>query len=91
MPAVEGMNELALYFQEDSWVEVHDARGERLMHRLARAGQSQTLHGVAPFAVVLGYVPGVTILLDGEAVDLGKYQGRRLARFSVGVETANEN
>ena len=91
MSAVEGMNELALYFREDSWVEVRDARGERLMHRLARAGQSQTLHGVAPFAVVLGYVPGVTILLDGEAVDLGKYQGRRLARFSVGTETANEN
>jgi len=89
--ASEGMNELGLYFQEDSWVEVHDARGERLMHRLARGGQSQTLHGVAPFAVVLGYVPGVTILLDGEAVDLGKYQGRRLARFSVGAETSNEN
>lgn len=85
------MNELGLYFQEDSWVEVHDARGERLMHRLARAGQTQTLHGVAPFAMVLGYVPGVKIILDGEAVDLSKYQGRRLARFSVGDEKANEN
>ncbi len=89
--AAEVMNELDLYFQEDSWVEVRDARGERLMHRLARAGQSQSLRGVAPFAVVLGYVPGVTILLDGEALDLSRYQGRRLARFSVGAETANEN
>jgi len=82
---------LSLYFQDDSWVEVHDARGERLIHQLARAGQTHTLHGVVPFAVVLGYVPGVRILLDGEAVDLGKYQGRRLARFSVGGEAANEN
>ncbi len=88
---VDSRDELSLYFQDDSWVEVHDARGERLIHQLARAGQTHTLHGVAPFAVVLGYVPGVRILLDGEAVDLGKYQGRRLARFSVGGETANEN
>ncbi len=89
--AEDSRDELSLYFQDDSWVEVHDARGERLIHQLARAGQTHTLHGVAPFAVVLGYVPGVRILLDGEAVDLGKYQGRRLARFSVGGETANEN
>ncbi len=89
--AVDSRDELSLHFQADSWVEIHDANGERLIHQLARAGQTHTLRGVAPFAVVLGYVPGVSLLLDGEAVDLGKYQGRRLARFSVGGETANEN
>jgi len=88
---VDSRAELSLYFQADSWVEIHDARGERLIHQLVRAGQSHTLYGVAPFAVVLGYVPGVSLLLDGEAVDLGKYQGRRLARFSVGGEMTNEN
>ncbi len=88
---IDSENELSLYFQADSWVEVHDARGERLIHQLARAGQTHALHGEAPFAVVLGYVPGVSLLLDGEAVDLAKYQGRRLARFSVGGEKANEN
>ncbi|HEB93439.1 MAG TPA: DUF4115 domain-containing protein [Gammaproteobacteria bacterium] len=88
---VDSENELRLHFQADSWVEIHDARDERLIHQLARAGQTHTLRGVAPFAVVLGYVPGVSLLLDGEAVDLGKYQGRRLARFSVGGETVNEN
>ncbi len=88
---VDSGNALRLHFQADSWVEIHDARGERLIHQLARAGQTHTLHGVAPFAVVLGYVPGVSLLLDGEAVDLGKYQGRRLARFSVGGETDDEN
>ncbi len=88
---VDSENELRLHFQADSWVEIHDARDERLIHQLARAGQTHTLHGVAPFAVVLGYVPGVSLLLDGEAVDLGKYQGRRLARFAVGGAMDNEN
>ncbi len=84
-------NELRLYFLADSWVEIRDARGERLIHQLARAGQTHVLHGMAPFAVVLGYVPGVSLLLDGEAVDLGKYQGRRLARFAVGGTAVDEN
>lgn len=88
-PAVQ--SELSLSFTDDSWVEVYDARGERLLHRLGRAGSSHTIQGVAPFSLVLGYVPGVTILLDGEMVDLSRYQGRRLARFSVGDKAANEN
>lgn len=85
------LDELNLQFQDDSWVEVNDARQQRLIHQLARAGQVHTLHGVAPFSLVLGYVPGVTILHNGETVDLSKYQGRRLVRLIVGKETGSEN
>lgn len=84
------LNELSLHFQDDSWVEVHDARKERLLHQLARAGQVHTLRGVTPFSLVLGYVPGVSILLNGESVDLSHYQGRRLVHLTIG-ETVNVN
>ncbi len=85
------LNELSLQFQDDSWVEIYDARKQRLIHQLARAGQTHTLQGMAPFSLVLGYVPGVAISLNGEAVDLSGYQGRRLVHLTIGDAAANVN
>ena len=77
-------SELALYFSEDSWVEVHDARGQRLVYRLGQAGMVRTVMGVAPFDVQLGYVPGVNIIYNGESYDLSRFEGKRQAHFRVG-------
>ena len=88
---VASLDDLILTFQDDSWVEVNDAHKKRLIHQLARAGQTHTLQGAAPFSLTLGYVPGVIILLNGEEVDLSKYQGRRLVHLTVGKEVADEN
>lgn len=88
--AATTLDELSLHFKDDSWVEIHDARKQRLIHQLARAGQVHTFKGVTPFALVLGYVPGVSIFLNGEAVDLSRYQGRRLVHLSIG-EAINVN
>lgn len=87
--SAQQQSELVLYFNDDSWVEVNDARGQRLLYRLAKAGMAQTLQGVAPFEVQLGYVPGVDIMYNGKPFDLSRYQGRRSARFRVG--TANDS
>ena len=85
--AVETFNqsELALVFNGDSWAEVTDARGEKLVYRLAKAGMSRTVTGVAPFTVQLGYVPGVEIFFNGEPYDLSRFSGRRSAQFNVGT------
>lgn len=77
-------SELALLFNDDSWVEVKDARGERLVYLLGKAGMSRTVMGVAPFEVQLGYVPGVEIMYNGVSYDLSRFAGRRSARFHVG-------
>lgn len=86
-PTVEDalpQSELALYFSEDSWVEVHDARGQRLVYQLGQTGMVRTVMGVAPFDVQLGYVPGVNIIYNGESYDLSRFEGKRQARFRVG-------
>ena len=77
-------SELAFVFNDESWVEVTDARGERLVYRLAKAGMSRTVTGVAPFTVQLGYVPGVEIFYNGVPYDMSAFAGRRSARFRVG-------
>ncbi|MDT8384879.1 MAG: DUF4115 domain-containing protein [Gammaproteobacteria bacterium] len=84
--------ELAIVFRDDSWVEVTDARGARLIYRLAKAGMSHTVTGAAPFEVQLGYVPGVEIFYNGVPYDLSRYAGRRSARFRVGgADEGNTN
>jgi len=87
--SAQQQSELVLYFNDDSWVEINDARGQRLLYRLAKAGMAQTLQGVAPFEVQLGYVPGVDIMYNGKPFDLTPFRGRRSARFRVG--TANDS
>lgn len=76
--------QIALSYREDSWTEVRDAQGNRLMHRLGKAGENYTIKGVAPFELVLGYAPGVDLRYNGEPYDLSRYKNRRLVKFSVG-------
>lgn len=74
---------LVLVFSERSWVEVRDATGERLLYRLANAGESRTLQGKAPFQLVLGNAPAVRVELNGSQVDVAAHTTGRTARFAV--------
>jgi cytoskeleton protein RodZ len=58
---------LKLELNNDSWVEVYDARGERLFYDVASAGSVQSVSGRGPLRVVLGNAAGVTVEVDGEA------------------------
>ena len=77
---------LELTFAAESWAEVTDARGERLLFGLTPAGRNVTLQGAPPFAVVLGNAAAVQIIVDGEPYVIPT-TGREgeLARFSVNV------
>ncbi len=77
---------LELVFAAESWAEVTDARGERLLFGLTPAGRTVTVEGAPPFAVVLGNAAAVQITVDGEPYVIPT-TGREgeLARFSVNV------
>lgn len=77
--------QLVLTVVEESWVEIVDAQGHRLMHELVPAGQSHLLTGVAPFDIMLGYVAGVRLEYNGAPYDLSRFQNRRTAKFTVGA------
>lgn len=74
---------LSLAFSDRSWVEVYAASGERLLYRLANAGESRTVQGEAPFRLVLGNAPAVRVELNGTQVDIAAHTSGRTARFSV--------
>jgi cytoskeleton protein RodZ len=76
---------LELAFAEESWAEVTDARGERLLFGLNAAGRRITVHGEPPFAVVLGNADAVELTVDGEPYAVPAARQDDLARFSVNV------
>jgi len=77
-------SKLELRYQADSWTEVTDNAGRRLVYGLIKAGQDLTLKGEAPFRVFLGYAPGVTVYYNNDLFDHSPFQRRDVARFRVG-------
>ncbi len=77
---------LDVVFEQESWAEISDARGQRLFYAMGRAGRTAKLSGEPPFAVVLGNSVGVKIALDGEDFPVPT-SGRPgdYARFGVDV------
>ena len=75
---------LELTFDAESWAEITDARGERLLFGLNAAGRNVTVRGEPPFAIVIGNADSVRLVVDGEPYAIPR-RGRQgnLARFSV--------
>ena len=75
---------LSLKADQVSWVEVRDANGRRLLDDLLDPGASRNVEGIAPFAGLVGYGPGVTVEFNGRRSDHRRYMREDVARFRVG-------
>ncbi|MGS0754829.1 helix-turn-helix domain-containing protein [Roseateles sp. GG27B] len=67
----------------ESWVEIVDARGQSLMSKHLRAGDSIDLTGQAPFKVIVGNVTGTELTVRGSPVDLVARAKGNVARFEL--------
>lgn len=85
-PGASATLALELVFDQESWAEVTDARGERLYYGLGAAQQRTAMRGEAPFAVVIGNAGVVRLAVDGDPYPIPT-EGREgsLARFSVDI------
>jgi cytoskeleton protein RodZ len=84
-PAVtpDGAAALELRFDQDSWVEVIDGAGERLVYQVVRAGEQRTFSDGGPFSVRIGNVRGVRVAVDGRDLPMDDYTRGNVARFEV--------
>ena len=83
-PMVASGVALALSFAEESWVEVTDATGNKLIARLQPAGSTVELNGQAPFSLMLGNAAATTVSYAGEVVDSAPLGNRRTRKLTVG-------
>lgn len=67
----------------ESWVDVQDAGGQRLVYGLLERGDSRRVTGQPPFAITIGDTTRVLLRHEGARVDLGPYTHGKVARFTL--------
>ncbi len=77
-PAERPADAIAVRFQfsADSWLELTDARDERMFYDIAAADSEATFYPIPPVTVLLGNADAVAIAVEGEAFAVPT-QGRR--------------
>lgn len=83
LPSAAGIDALKIVLTADSWLSVRDASGRVLVSTLRKGGETLNLSGTAPFAVNVGNAPGVTLSINGKAVDLTPHTRGAVASLSV--------
>ncbi len=90
-PAGVPRSRMVLRAIQESWVDVRDARDNKLLYENVPAGRSIAIEGVAPFSVFLGNAEGVRVEFNGQNFDIGRYKRGQVARFTLGDEKAVNN
>lgn len=79
-----GEDSLRFQFTEDCWTEIRDGDDRQIYGDLNRSGQTLELNGKAPFAILVGYSPGVTLRFNGQPVALGPHTRANVATLVLG-------
>jgi cytoskeleton protein RodZ len=80
-----GKHALVLTLDNNSWVEVTDADGDRLEYSLLPAGTVKTYRSSEPLEVRIGNASGAKATVDGQSVPLDDYRHANVAHFRVAV------
>lgn len=81
-----GSDELTLHFKHDSWVEVEHKGGTEEHADTRHAGETLTIYGTAPFAVLLGDARDVQLSFNGRQIDISSnIRADNSARLSIGM------
>jgi len=76
---------LVIGVNADTWANVTDADGNRLVRDLLRAGETLNLTGKPPLSVFLGNGYGISLQYDGKDIDISnKIRDNNTARVSIG-------
>ena len=75
---------LQINYSKDSWTDIRDASGKKLLYRTVKKGENITLTGELPMSLFFGFAQGVTVTFNGKEVDVPAYTRGVFARFTVG-------
>lgn len=74
---------LKLAYNGDSWTEINDANGKRLIFRLVANGSNLEVDGEAPFVVLLGNASAVKIYFEGNEFSHTRFHRDNIAYFRI--------
>lgn len=81
---------LLLKVMQGSWVDVRDAKGNKLIYESVPAGREIPLEGLAPFSVFLGNAEGVKVYVAGKPYDFSAFRRGQTARFKIADNIVKE-
>jgi cytoskeleton protein RodZ len=91
VPAMSQGHRLILRFNSQSWTEVYDSEGKRLLFDLYKPGQVKAVEGKPPFRIRLGYADGVELTYNGKPVDMSRHvRPDKTARFVLAADEEAE-
>lgn len=82
-PEASVSGQLRLVFEGDSWVDIRDAEGNKVVSRLYRPGVEDSLSGRPPFKLVIGNASQVKLFYNGQPVDLAAHVKVNVARLQL--------
>ena len=91
IPAGVQRSRMVLRAVQESWVDVRDARDNKLLYENVPAGRSIAIEGIAQFSVFLGNAEAVRVEFNGQNFDISRYKRGQIARFTLGDEKAVNN
>ncbi len=78
---------LQLEYKTDSWTDIRDANGKRLVYRMVEKGNHLQLDSSSSYSILLGYSPGVSVSWDNQPFNKSKYERENIAYFVVGKKS----
>ncbi len=79
-------NTISFKVEKESWVDVRDSSGERLIYRTVNRGEDIQLAGIPPYSVFIGSAEGVVVQYQGKDVPFKVHESGLFARFEVGSQ-----
>jgi cytoskeleton protein RodZ len=78
-----GNSTLSFVFTDTSWVEVADARGNLIVNRTFKKGETHQIEGRTPFSIVVGNSKNATMQYNGAPFDLAPHTKVSVARLRL--------
>lgn len=80
-----GSDSIDIIVHADTWADIKDSGGHRLVYDLLRASQTVKVTGMAPFAVFFGNGHGVELSFNREPIDISSFiRDDNTARLKIG-------
>lgn len=85
--SAQGEIDATFKYSADSWTEVYDATGRRLLYGMSTGPASRQLEGVPPLSVMLGDADAVTIEVGGHEAAISRFvRSDHTARFLIAAD-----
>jgi cytoskeleton protein RodZ len=82
-----GQIDVVLTYTADSWTEVYDATGRKLLYGLSDGPATRRVEGVPPLSVMLGNASDVSVEVGGHAESISRFvRSDHTARFLIAAD-----